>query len=472
MAQESIVAIEIGSHKIAGIAGKKTIDGIQIQAYASVPSSDFVSRGIIQNIDKTAGALTEIVNRLESAMGGAVIKRAYVGISGQSLHSLRVKIEHELGGETQVTAKEIDKMLSECWDEPYQDFNTITASPLEYKINGKLQRDPVGITCSRIEGNYIKYVADKSIIERINRSFEKADIEIADSFIVPKAAAGELLDNKEKELGCALVDIGSNTTTVTIFKNGLLRHLFVIPLGGHNITKDICNEQVSEEEAEALKCNHGYAASANEDGRNYHVNEKRTLSAETLNNIIEARTEEILKNVKHQIEVAGYNELLNSGIIYTGGGSKLKGLKEITTICLPKVEMRIAHRIITPLSVQQGAGFEQDVTTTGVLGLLCTGNENCCEEEKVVWNEEPANTTKETVTPIEDLFDVDEEAARKKNERIAAEKRRKEEEKKRKEEEKEKRRKENEEKRSRFFGGIKDTFSKLGDSLLNNEEDK
>lgn len=228
-----------------------------------------------------------------------------------------------------------------------------------------------------------------------------------------------------------MVDIGSNTTTVTIFKNGLLRHLFVIPLGGHNITKDICNEQVSEEEAEALKCNHGYAASANEDGRSYHVNEKRTLSAETLNNIIEARTEEILKNVKHQIEVAGYNELLNSGIIYTGGGSKLKGLKEITAICLPKVEMRIAHRIITPLSVQQGAGFEQDVTTTGVLGLLCTGNENCrCEEEKVVWDEEPANTTKETVTPIEDLFDVDEEAARKKNERIAAEKRRKEEEKK------------------------------------------
>lgn len=157
-----------------------------------------------------------------------------------------------------------------------------------------------------------------------------------------------------------------------LLQNGLLRHLFVIPLGGHNITKDICNEQVSEEEAEALKCNHGYAASANEDGRrSYHVNEKRTLSAETLNNIIEARTEEILKNVKHQIEVAGYNELLNSGIIYTGGGSKLKGLKEITAICLPKVEMRIAHRIITPLSVRQGAGFEQDVTTTGVLEICC-----------------------------------------------------------------------------------------------------
>lgn len=391
--KEYIAAIELGSSKVSGIIGLRTLSGIQIQAYVTIPSSDFISRGIIQNIDKTAQCLTEIVNRLEAVLPRVTIKMAYVGICGQSLRSYPVTIAHDFGEEVKISKEDVENMIAEI-DKPLQDTILLDSSPMEYMINGKRQKDPIGVTCNHIEGNYLNIVVHASLPKRVTRCFEIAQINIADSTITPLTTALEVLSEEEKNIGCVLVDLGANTTSVSIFKNGLLRRLAVIPLGSHNITKDIENEQFTEEDAELLKITYGFDPVAEDEGKSYMVNDKRSVEAALLNNIIEARTEEIFANVKHQMEISGYGTQLIAGLVFTGGGSKLRNLKAIAERSFPKTEFRIANRVNTEITSLQGVDFVQDETNTALLGLLASGKDNCIEIVEIAPEEE-----KEAFTP-------------------------------------------------------------------------
>ena len=328
---EFIAAIELSSSKISGIAGKKNSDGsIQVLAYAREDASSFIHKGVIYNIDKTAQALTSIINKLESQLNNSIAK-VYVGIGGQSLRTVKNAVSRVLEEEGIISQELVDAISDENLEVPLMDMSVLDVAPQEYKIDNNLQADPVGVAGKRITGNFLNIVARASLKKNLEHSFAQATVEIADLLIAPIALANAVLTESEMRSGCALVDFGADTTTVSVYKNNILRFLSVLPLGGNNITRDITALQMEEAEAEQLKLKYGdmlYEEEETETPAVCTLEDGRSIELNVLNDIIDARAEEILANVWNQLQLSGYEDRLLSGIIFTGGGANLKNMED------------------------------------------------------------------------------------------------------------------------------------------------
>lgn len=375
-----IAAIELGSSKTAGIAGRKNSDGsIQVLAYACEEAASFVHKGCIYNIDKAAHALTAIVSQLEEQLHNSIAK-VYVGIGGQSLRTVKNAVSRALEEEGIISLELVDTLNDENRDAPIVDMCVLDVAPQEYKIDNALHVDPVGVTGQHITGQFLNIVARTSLRKNLELSFEQAGIKIADQFVAPTALAKAVLTENEMRSGCALVDFGADTTTVLVYKNNILRHLSVLPLGGNNITRDIASLQMEEEDAEKLKLAYGNALYEEEEGAEAPatctLEDGRTLELAQLNNIIGARAEEILANAWNQIQLSGYEDKLFSGIVLTGGGSNLKNIDTLFRRISKQEKVKIARFVHDSVT-----GFEsslkKDGTHNTLLGLLAAGNENC-----------------------------------------------------------------------------------------------
>jgi cell division protein FtsA len=377
-----IAAIELGSSKITGIAGKKNADGsIQILAYASEHSSDCIKKGIIYNLDKTTQCLTSVIQRLEDQLQ-ASIKKVYVGIGGQSLRSIRNIETKQLGEEVKISQALIDELMKSNCSMNLIDQEILAVEPQEYKVGNQLTTEPVGIPTEHIEGHYVNIIARNALKSNIRQCFRQAGCEVADYLLSPLVTANVVLTESEKRAGCALVDFGADTTTVSVYKNNLLRHVAVIPLGSSNITKDIASLQIEEEDAEQLKLNYAsaYTESAEEEDMNqeYVLDGRCSIRARKLEDIVEARTAEILENAWNQIKLSGHGNELNAGIVITGGASRLPNLCKAFTAITKIDKIRIAQSGNVELKDE-----EQYVTPNGsqntLIGLLAAGKENCCK---------------------------------------------------------------------------------------------
>ena len=258
-AKEFIVAIELGSTKITGIAGRKNLDGsLTVLAVVKEDSTACIRKGIVYNIDKTALCLTNVINKLKNTLH-TEIAQVYVGMGGQSIRSIRNVIVKDLPEETIVTQDMINELMDSNRNMEYPEQEIIDVATQEYKVDAQYQVDPVGIPCSRLEGNFLNILWRKTFYRNLNTCFENAGVTIAELYPAPLALADCVLTESEKRTGCALVDFGADTTTVSIYYKNILRHLAVIPLGSNNITKDITSLQVEETEAEVMKLKYGKA---------------------------------------------------------------------------------------------------------------------------------------------------------------------------------------------------------------------
>lgn len=380
-ATDFIVAIELGSTEISGLAGKKNTDGsIRILAYASERSTDCIKKGRIYNLDKTAQSLTTVIGKLEDTLQ-ASIKKVYVGIGGLSVKSVCNKEAKQMPENTIISQALIDAMMNDNMRMPLVDQEIIAVETQEYKI-GKNQSstEPVGISSDRIEGNYLNIIANESLKKNIHKCFKQTRYEIAGYILSPIATANAILTPNEKRSGCVMVDFGAETTTVAVYR-GILRHLAVIPLGGNNITKDICYHQIEEDDAEALKIRY---ANAYTDAEKYNAEadkeytiDKCSIKAKTLLNIAEAREQEIIENIKNQIILSGYNDSLLAGIIITGGAAKIHNIEEAITNITKIDKVRIAKESL--IELQNAPAFLGDGTHFTLIGLLDAGKENCCK---------------------------------------------------------------------------------------------
>lgn len=381
-----IVAIEIGSTKITGIAGKKNVDGsIQIYAYAREDASSAIRRGVVYNIDKTAMSLTAIINKLEAelALEDASISKAYVGFGGQSLRSKKNFINRQMEEEMKIQRETVDSLMEENRNTPYGTLEIMEVIPQEYKIKASNVNDPIGMVSNQIEGHYLNLVTLKSNKQNLLLAFKQANLNIAALVTAPCALANAILSDNEKRQGCALVDMGAATTTVAIYKNGVLRHLVVLPLGSDNITKDICSLQVEESEAKMLKEKYGLAYMDPDDeeiaSRTFPIN-NQTIEAKKLNGIVKARIDEIIVNVLNQIEVAGYSNKLPAGIVLTGGGSNLKKLVEAFNIRHRINKVRISNFVPFQIKTTHSELLDENGMLNTLFGLLAAGQENCCKQ--------------------------------------------------------------------------------------------
>ena len=138
-------------------------------------------------------------------------------------------------------------------------MDILDVAPQEYKVGNNLQANPVGLVGSHIEGRFLNIVARSSVRKNLEHCFQQAKIDIADQLIAPLVTANAVLTESERRSGCALIDFGADTTTISVYKNNILRFLTVLPLGGNSITRDITTLQMEEEEAERLKKAYGDA---------------------------------------------------------------------------------------------------------------------------------------------------------------------------------------------------------------------
>lgn len=376
--KEIIVAIEFGTSAIRGIAGRKKPDGtILILGIEQERTEDSIHKGVIYNIDKTTQAISNIAERLGERLGVRV-KRAYVGLGGQSLHTTANFIARNLEMKVKITPELVDNLMDNNRATEYPEAEILEVIPQEYIVGNHSVPDAVGIQSDQIEARFMNVVARTVLRENIEKCMRMAGLEIADLYIAPLVLADALLSDSEKRSGCALVDFGAGTTTVAVYNGNLLRHLAVIPLGGNNLTNDLATcKQMEAEEAEGLKRKFGIAhlATDAETPRMIPISNDRSLNENELQHIIGARQEEIILNVWNQIK--NYSDKLLAGIITTGGAVQIKDMSEAVKHYTKFERVKTAKSLVTFTEVAPGVVTPQGHSTDTIIAMLMRADGNC-----------------------------------------------------------------------------------------------
>ena len=474
---KTIVAIELGSSKISGVAGQIMTDGsLKVLAYAGVPSSSCIKHGAVYNLTQTANAIAEVVSRLDTILS-TKIEKVYVGYNAKGLRSVISRVEHQFDEETVVSQEVIDDMFQQCSEIEYEGYVNLFQESQEYVVDNKrgTETDPMGVACRSLEGNYLNILLKKQVADYIAQCFMTAQVEIVDGYVSPMVQADAVLTDDDRQQGCALVDYGADTTTVSVYKNGLLRYLRVIPLGSALITRDLSVIlKIEPEQAEQLKCTYGLCnLIGSQDNDETIVLNDRKVSLNEIGEIIEARNEEIIRNVNNQIKASGYSDVLYAGIVLTGGGSQLRQLDQAFKDMMPSMRQpRIATEPACGVIWNEPRWKRGDGSQLALLSVMAKGDENCCELPKM---DAIDNLTPEEQDKVvqQSLFTDEGESAQEERDRIEQEEREKaaakKEEETNKEEEESKKKKSN--KPSVFQRWYKN-FMDMGENFFEDKEDK
>jgi len=370
-----VVGIDLGTSKITGVVGRKNEQGvITILASEIIPSDSSVRYGVIYNIDEAAGKVKKMISLLENKIGKKIGK-AYVSVAGKSLRAVEHTEIKTLDEKMPVPFTILDEMEQRAKQNKPEFFSNYSVLSPEYYLDGQPEEDAIDKPASTVEVRYRLIIGRPNIKSNLQKSIDKANVEIAGFIVGPVATGALVLDPIERQSGCALVDFGAGTTTVSVYKDGLLRYMSVIPFGGRTITKDIQALGFVYESAESYKIRYGKLGKR--DKKNNIVNSDVDLRE--LNKVIQLRSDEIFLNVIHQIKESGFADSLEAGIIITGGASQLNGLSEYFA---EKAELPVKKANVKRVYINNAAELLQNPVYTQGLSLLLFANENCERKEK------------------------------------------------------------------------------------------
>ncbi len=335
-----IVGLDIGTTKIAAIAGRKNEAGkLEILGFGRA-NSNGVQHGQVLNIDQTIKAIQQALMNCYESNPDLEIKEVYVGVAGHHIKSLQTRGDIvRQDSETEIKKEEIDQLIENQRKTfiPAGD-QIIEVIPQDFHVdNFQNIKDPVGYNGVKVGANFHIITGDRNAIRNINRAIERSHLKTKDLVLQPLASAAAVMSDIDMEAGVAILDIGGGTSDLAIFYDGILKHTAVIPFGGENITNDIrLGLGVLKSQAEAMKMQFG-SALANEAQDNAYITipgikgmPAKEISVKNLANIIQARMSEILDFVTYHLKQIGLERMLNGGIILTGGGSQLKHLMQLT----------------------------------------------------------------------------------------------------------------------------------------------
>lgn len=339
--QPIIVGLDIGTTKIACIAGRKNEFGkLEILGFGRAGSNG-VQHGMVLNIDQTIKAIQTALENCYKSNPGLEVNEVYVGIAGHHIKSLQTRgdiVRQNI--EDEISQQEIDQLIADQRKTyiPAGD-QIIDVIAQEFTVdNFQNIANPIGYSGVKVGANFHIITGDKNAIRNINRSVEKAGLGIKDLILQPLASAAAVMCEQDLEAGVAIVDIGGGTTDLAVFYEGILRHTAVIPFGGENITNDIkTGLGVLKTQAEQMKVQFGSALS-NEAKPNAFITipglrgmPPKEISVKNLAGIIQARMGEILDFVSYHLKQVGLDSrMLNGGVVLTGGGAQLKHLIQLT----------------------------------------------------------------------------------------------------------------------------------------------
>jgi len=336
-----IVGLDIGTTKIAAIAGRKNEFGkLEILGFGRANSSG-VLHGQVLNIDQTIKAIQQALVNCYESNPELEINEVYVGIAGHHIKSLQTRGDVvRQDSENEIQRWEIDMLIENQRKTfiPAGD-QIIDVIPQEFYVdNNQNIKDPIGYNGVKVGANFHIITGDRNAIRNINRAVDRSNLKTKDLVLQPLASASAVMSDIDMEAGVAILDIGGGTSDLAVFYEGVLKHTAVIPFGGENITNDIrLGLGVLKQQAEAMKVQFGSALS-DEAKANAFITipglkgmPAKEISVKNLAQIIQARMSEILDFVSYHLKQVGLDSrALNGGIILTGGGSQLKHLIQLT----------------------------------------------------------------------------------------------------------------------------------------------
>ncbi len=339
MQTEIVVGLDIGTTKIAAIAGRRNEFGkIEVLGYGHTESIG-VRRGVITNIENTVNSIQTAVKAAQSN-SKVTIRTVNVGIAGQHIRSIQHRASTiRPNPDNEISQEDIDRFTSSIYNLAMNPGEKIIdVLPQEFIIDGETGvKDPKGMLGHQMGASFHIVTAQTSAAQNIMKCIEKSGYNLQHMILQPLASAEAVLSIDEKEAGVVLVDIGGGTTDVAIFLDGIIRHTAVIPFGGEIITEDIkAGCSIIKKHAEDLKVKFGSAlASENRAEEVVAIpglrgRAPKEITLKNLAKIIQARMEEIIEAVYQEIKSSGLEKRLIGGIVLTGGGAMLKHIEQLT----------------------------------------------------------------------------------------------------------------------------------------------
>ena len=373
-----IVAIDLGTSHLVGMVGLKNEQGkLYILTDEVEDSASCIQRGCIFNVTVTADRINRLLkklqNRLSSILPNFRIDKVYIGVGGQSLHSVEHFEVGTINTNAVVTDEDIKDLDAQCKAYKPETFDVLGIHPPTYYVDGKITDNPVGIPCKRIEAHYKLILGQPSIRSHISSCFDLIhDIKPAGIIVSPLSLAETMLGRDEKELGCVLIDFGAGTTSVVVYKRNKLMHLCVIPLGGDLITKDLTNLPFVESDAERLKTKYG-SALMSKDKESPVFDAKDGIGIREFNTVVEARAQEIVENVCAQVKLSKVDSL-GAGIFLAGRAAALNNLQELVQ---EKLKQEVRYSTIQKEWMENEDERMGDPLYMTAISLLIKGTENC-----------------------------------------------------------------------------------------------
>ncbi|THF61184.1 cell division protein FtsA [Pseudothauera rhizosphaerae] len=334
--KDLIVGLDIGTAKITCIVAEVRPDGrLDVVGLGTQPTNG-LKRGVVVNIEATVDAISRVIQEVE-LMADCKIRDVYTGIAGSHIKSFNsngmVAIKDK-----EVTPMDLERVIEVARAMPIpaeqQILHILTQ---EFIIDGQGGvREPIGMSGVKLEVKVHIVTGAVSAAQNVIKCVRRCGLEVMDLILQPLASSYAVLTEDEKELGVCLVDIGGGTTDIAVFTQGAIRHTAVIPVAGDQITNDIAMAlRTPTAEAEELKIRHGVAMHTLADPEEMievpGVGDRppRKLSRQALADVIEPRVSELFELVQAELRRSGYEELLSSGIVLTGGSSVMSGMVEL-----------------------------------------------------------------------------------------------------------------------------------------------
>ena len=361
--KDLIVGLDIGTSKVVAVVAEMRPDGHYEIVGLGQHESRGLKKGVVVNIETTVASIQQALEEAE-LMADCKIRNVYTGIAGSHIRSYN-SIGMVAIKDKEVSATDVARVIetAKAVNIP-TDQQILHVLPQEFIIDGQEDiREPIGMSGVRLDVKVHIVTGAVSAAQNIIKCVRRCGLEVQDLILQPLASSSAVLTQDEKELGVALVDIGGGTTDIAIFTGGSIRHTAVIPIAGDQITSDIAMAlRTPTPDAEDIKIRHGIAKQVLADPAERievpGIGDRgpRSLSRQALAAVIEPRVEELLTLVQQAIRESGYEELLSSGVVVTGGTSQLPGLAELgediflkpVRIGLPEYTGGLADVVRTP----------------------------------------------------------------------------------------------------------------------------
>jgi cell division protein FtsA len=333
--KDLVVGLDIGTSKVMVVVAE-VLPGAELKlAGLGLAPGNGLKRGVVVNIDATVQSIQQALKEAE-LMADCKITRVYTGITGNHIRGINssgmVAVKDK-----EVTAADVARVIETAKAINIStDQRLLLVEPQEFVIDGQDVKEPIGMSGIRLEAKIHIVTGAQSAAENIIKCVRRCGLEVDQLMLHPLASSHAVLTEDERELGVVLVDIGAGTTDVAIFTGGAIRHTAVIPIAGDLITSDIAMAlRTPTKDAEDIKVENGCAKQllADPDTQvevpGLGDRGPRMLSKQALSGVIEPRVEEIYSLVHQVIRESGFEEVLSSGVVITGGTSVMPGMIEL-----------------------------------------------------------------------------------------------------------------------------------------------